>query len=55
MDASMWTKIKKITAIQTKGKPIALLVASNNIRIPKVPIFNSMGTLNPKNSFTWIK
>ena len=30
-------KIKKITAIQTKGKPIARLVASNNSIIPIAP------------------
>ena len=36
----------------TKGKPIALLVASNNIKIPVAPIISSMGTLNPNISLT---
>ena len=43
---------RKQIAIITKGKPIALLVASNNIKIPKVPIISSTGTLKPNNSFT---
>ena len=36
----------------TKGKPIALLVASNKINIPMAPIISSTGTLNPNISFT---
>ena len=36
----------------TKGKPIALLVASNNIIIPKVPMISSIGTFKPNISFT---
>ena len=39
---------KKITAIITKGNPIALLVASNNIKIPVAPIINSYGILRLK-------
>ena len=34
---------KKQTAIITKGNPIALLVASKRIKIPKLPIINSIG------------
>ena len=29
----------------TKGRPITRLVASNNIKIPKLPIINSIGKL----------
>ena len=36
---------KKQIAIITKGKPIALLVASKRIRIPQLPIINSTGKL----------
>ena len=36
----------------TKGIPIALLVASNNIIIPIAPMINSIGTLKPKISLT---
>ena len=43
---------RKQIAIITRGKPIALLVASNKINIPKVPIINSTGTLKPNISFT---
>ena len=40
-------KIKeKQTAIITKGKPMARLVASNKINIPVAPIISSTGTLN---------
>ena len=34
----------------TNGTPMALLVASSKIKIPIVPMINSIGTLNPKNS-----
>ena len=34
---------KKQIAIITRGKPIALLVASSKIMIPKLPMINSMG------------
>ena len=34
---------KKQIAIITKGKPITLLVASSKIRIPIIPIVNSIG------------
>ena len=36
----------------TKGRPIVLLVASNNIKIPIVPIIISIGTLKPNISLT---
>ena len=36
---------KKHIAIITKGKPIALLVASKRIRIPQLPIISSAGKL----------
>ena len=36
----------------TRGKPIALLVASNRINIPIAPIISSTGTLKPNISFT---
>ena len=42
----------KQIAIITKGRPIALLVASNNITIPIVPIIISTGTLKPNTSLT---
>ena len=38
--------------MMTKGKPIALLVASNKISIPMAPIISSTGTLKPNISFT---
>ena len=40
-----YEKSKKQTAMITKGKPIALLVASSNIKIPKLPRINSTGKL----------
>ena len=36
---------KKQIAIITNGKPIALLVASSKIKIPVIPIINSIGIL----------
>ena len=36
---------KKQIAIITNGKPIALLVASSKIKIPLIPIINSIGIL----------
>ena len=36
---------KKQIAIITNGRPIALLVASSKIRIPRLPIINSTGNL----------
>ena len=35
----------RCSAIITKGKPIALLVASSKIKIPLIPIINSIGIL----------
>ena len=42
---------KNAIATITRGKPITLLVDSNNAKIPKDPIINSIGTTNslPKN------
>ena len=36
---------RKLIAIITSGKPIALLVASKRIKIPQLPIINSIGRL----------
>jgi len=36
---------KKQIAITTRGKPITLLVASSKIKIPLIPIINSIGIL----------
>ena len=43
---------KKQIAMITKGRPIALLVASKRIKIPIAPIISSTGTLNPNISLT---
>jgi len=40
----------KMSAIATKGSPIALRVASNNKISPSAPIINSEGITNDPNS-----
>ena len=48
ISGAYWPKYensKKQIAIITKGIPITLLVASSNIKIPHIPIINSMGII----------